>query len=68
MSRIEKKYFHDILASIRIIFEDFIVGVDTLEQYKADPKPQAAVERMLIVIGEAMYNLRRQGIILSSGD
>ena len=68
MSRIEKKYLYDISTSISTIFDDFLVGVDTYEQYKADAKTQAAVERVLMIIGEAIFKLRRKGITLSSGD
>ena len=68
MNRKEKKYLHDISESITFIFDDFLDGIDTLAQYEAGMKTQAAVERMLMDIGEAIYKLRREGITLSAGD
>ena len=68
MSRTEKKYLYDISESINTIFDDFLDGIDTFAQYKVDLKTQAAVERMLMIIGEAIYKLRREGITLSYGD
>ncbi|MEZ4848221.1 MAG: hypothetical protein R3B93_06310 [Bacteroidia bacterium] len=44
MSRTEKKYLYDISESINTIFDDFLDGIDTFAQYKADLKTQAAVE------------------------
>ena len=68
MTRNEKKLLYDISGSISTIFDDFLDGIDGFDEYKADFKTQAAVERMLLIIGEALYKLRREGITLSVGD
>jgi uncharacterized protein with HEPN domain len=48
-------HLQDILRSIRLI-ESFLDGV-SYEQYAADAKTQAAVERHLQIITEAAYRL-----------
>lgn len=47
MNRTEKKYLYDISESIRIIFDDYLTGIDSFDQYEADLKTQDAVERRL---------------------
>lgn len=42
--------------------------MNTYEQYEADAKTQTAVERVLMIIAEAIYKLRRKGISLTNGD
>lgn len=64
MTRIEKKLLYDISESIRTILDDYLEGLQSLEQYEADLKTQDAVERRLLVIAEALYRLRRKGINL----
>jgi uncharacterized protein with HEPN domain len=68
MNRSEKKLLHDISTSIGTILDDFLEGVHSFEQFEEDKKTQAAVERMLIIIGEAIYKLKRIGIALPFGD
>lgn len=51
-----------------MIFEDFLEGIETYEEYDADLKTQAAVERKLLIVGEAVYKARRKGISLPSAD
>ncbi len=48
----------DILEGIRLI-EEFTVGI-TFEQFEADPKTIAAVERKLLTIGEAAVRVGRE--------
>lgn len=68
MNRTEKKYLYDISESIRIIFEDYLEGIDSFGQYEADSKTQDAVERRLMIIAEAVYKMRRKGVSLPSAD
>lgn len=48
----------DILDAIEII-EEFTTGMD-FDQFRTDPKTVAAVERKLLVIGEAAVRLGRE--------
>ena len=68
MNRTEKKYLYDISESIRIIFDDYLMGIDSFDQYEADLKTQDAVERRLMIIAEAVYKMRRKGVSLPSAD
>ena len=68
MNRTEKKYLYDISESIRIIFDDYLTGIDSFGQYEADLKTQDAVERRLMIIAEAVYKMRRKGVSLPSAD
>ena len=68
MPKDPKKYLYDISESIRIIFEDYLDGIDSYEDYDAHPLIQDGVERRLIIIAEALYQLRGQGIRMPSGD
>jgi len=63
-----KKYLFDIAEAINFIFEDHLEGINTLEEYKANRTVQAAVERQLITIGEAVYKLHRLGVQVSFAD
>ncbi len=53
----------DILESIKSI-EDFTAGM-TLENFREDPKTIAAVERKLLLIGEAAVRLGREARLWS---
>ena len=68
MPKDPKKYLYDISESIRTIFDDYLEGIDSYDEYDKDPKTQDAVERRLIIIAEALYKLREQGIRLPSTD
>ncbi|MEO0470933.1 MAG: HepT-like ribonuclease domain-containing protein [Bacteroidota bacterium] len=68
MTRIDKKYLYDISSAIHTILNHFLNGVDTYEAFEADAKTRAAVERMLMIIGEALLKLQRSGIHFSVGD
>lgn len=60
MTRIQKKYLFDISESIRIIFEDHLDGVHSLEVYEADVKTQDAVERRLMIVAEAWKSVQEE--------
>ena len=68
MTRIQKKYLFDISESIRMIFEEYLVGIDSFDQYEADSKTQDAVERRLLIIAEALHKIRREGVSLPYAD
>jgi len=68
MPKDPKKFLYDILEAINFIFDIHLKGITTLEEYEAEYTVQAAVERRLITIDEAVYQLRRQGITLSFAD
>lgn len=53
-----KKYLSDILMAIDLI-TDFMIGVEDFEAYEKDFKTQSAVERQLVIIGEALNKLRQ---------
>jgi uncharacterized protein with HEPN domain len=68
MPKNQKKYLYDISESIRIIFDDYLKNINSLDEYEADSKTQDAVERRLIIIAEALHRLREMGIRLPSTD
>ncbi len=53
-----KKYLSDIILAIELI-ESFISDVKSFEQYQLDLKTQSAVERQLMIIGEAAIRFRQ---------
>lgn len=53
-----KKYLSDILMAIGLI-EEFIVDIDDFNVYEKDLKTQSAVERQLVIIGEALNQLKK---------
>lgn len=55
-----KKYYSDILIAIELI-EKFISDTATFDLYVNDPKTKSAVERQLVIIGEAINNLNKIG-------
>jgi uncharacterized protein with HEPN domain len=58
-----RKYLSDILLAIDLII-DFISEIDDFSAYQADYKTKSAVERQLVIIGEAVNNYRKE----SGGD
>lgn len=57
MRRDPRPYLHDIVQGADAILET--VDGKSLDQYLNDPVLRAAVERHFIVVGEALYQLRR---------
>lgn len=53
-----KKFLSDVVLAIQLI-EQFIKDIDDFEYYKTDMKTQSAVERQLVVIGEAINKFRK---------
>jgi len=53
-----KKYLADILLAIELI-EDFTADVPSFLAYEEDRKTQSAVERQLVIIGEALNHFRK---------
>jgi uncharacterized protein with HEPN domain len=49
-----KKLLQDILDSIALI-EHYLIGIQTLQEYKKSPLLMDAVERRLAIIGEALW-------------
>jgi len=68
MPKDPKKFLYDIVEAIDFIFEDHIVGIDSLKIFGADRTVQKTVERELITIGEAANMLQQQGIQLDYSD
>lgn len=58
MTEKSKKYLSDILLAIDLI-EEFTTGIDSFLAYEQDRKTQSAVERQLVIIGEALNHFRR---------
>ena len=63
-----KKYLFDIAEAIMLIFEEHLQGINSLEAYKTNRTVQAAVERQLITIGEAVHKLKRLGVQIPYAD
>ncbi|WP_269225414.1 HepT-like ribonuclease domain-containing protein [Flavobacterium eburneipallidum] len=58
MTEKSKKYLSDVLLSIDLINE-FTIGISDFNLYDKDRKTQSAVERQLVIIGEALNKLRQ---------
>lgn len=59
-----KKYLSDILMAIDLI-ENFIADTPDFDLYQKDLKTQSAVERELVIIGEALNILKQSELSLS---
>ena len=68
MPKDPKKFLFDTLERIDFIFDHHLSGISSLEEYEANQTVQSAVERELIIIGEAVYKLRRKGTSLTNAD
>ncbi len=53
-----KKYLSDILIAIDLI-EQFTMEINDFNDYQKDLKTQSAVERQLVIIGEALNKLNK---------
>jgi len=58
MTEKSKKYLSDILMAIDLIRE-FTIDITDFTIYEKDRKTQSAVERQLVIIGEALNKLRQ---------
>lgn len=58
MTEKSKKYLSDILMAIDLI-NDFIRDIESFKDYEQDRKTQSAVERQLVIIGEALNHFRK---------
>ena len=58
MTEKSKKYLSDILMAIDLI-NDFIREIESFKDYEQDRKTQSAVERQLVIIGEALNHFRK---------
>lgn len=58
MTEKSKKYLSDILMAIDLI-ENFIIDTPDFSIYENDLKTQSAVERQLVIVGEALNKLKR---------
>ncbi len=61
------KFLYDIYESINAI-ESYLVGIDTLTEYKDDNKTIDAVERRLAIIGEALNKADKLDAMLTISD
>lgn len=53
-----RKLLYDVDASI-ILIDSFMIGIESFEQYVSDLKTQSAVERQLVIIGEALSKIKK---------
>ncbi len=53
MTEKSKKYLSDVLMAIQLIRE-FTIDISDFNIYEKDRKTQSAVERQLVIIGEAL--------------
>lgn len=58
MTEKNKKYLSDILIAIDLI-SDFTAEIKDFKHYQDDLKTQSAVERQLVIIGEALNKLSK---------
>ena len=58
MTEKNKKYLFDILSAIDLV-EKFIADVPDFNSYQSDLKTQSAVERQLVIIGEALNQINK---------
>ena len=58
MTEKSKKYLSDVLMAINLIRE-FTIDIEDFNVYDKDKKTQSAVERQLVIIGEALNKLRQ---------
>jgi uncharacterized protein with HEPN domain len=59
MTEKSKKYLYDILLAIELI-EEFMIDNNDFLLYEKDRKTQSAVERQLVIIGEALSQFKKQ--------
>jgi uncharacterized protein with HEPN domain len=67
MTEKSKKYVSDVLMAITLIRE-FTIDISDFNMYDKDRKTQSAVERQLVIIGEALNKLRglESGIVIEN--
>jgi uncharacterized protein with HEPN domain len=67
MTEKSKKYVSDVLMAITLIRE-FTIDITDFNTYDKDRKTQSAVERQLVIIGEALNKLRglESGIVIEN--
>jgi uncharacterized protein with HEPN domain len=53
-----QKYLSDIIISIELI-DNFMSDIRDFNDYQVDYKTQSAVERQLIIIGEALSKIKK---------
>jgi len=58
MTEQSSKYLTDILMAIELI-EDFTKDINSFTDYERDRKTQSAVERQLVIIGEALNQFKK---------
>lgn len=58
MTEKSKKYLSDVIMAINLIRE-FTIDIADFNIYEKDRKTQSAVERQLVIIGEALNKLRQ---------
>ncbi len=61
------KYLIDIKIAIEFI-QEFVLEIESFEDYCNDHKTQSAVERQLVIIGEALNQIKKidNSIVISS--
>jgi uncharacterized protein with HEPN domain len=66
MTEKSRKYLSDIITAIEFI-DEFISGIHDFTEYQKDKKTKSAVERQLIIIGEAVNNFQKEsGVEINS--
>jgi uncharacterized protein with HEPN domain len=58
MTEKSKKYLSDVLIAIDLV-RQFTIDITDFNSYEKDLKTQSAVERQLVIIGEALNKLRQ---------
>lgn len=59
MTERSKKYLSDILIAIDLI-EEFMADISDFTGYQEDKKTKSAIERQLVIIGEAVHKFQKE--------
>ncbi|SHG58620.1 Uncharacterized conserved protein, contains HEPN domain [Flavobacterium micromati] len=63
MTEKSKKYLSDIIIAIGLI-EDFTIDITSFNDYENDKKTQSAVERQLVIVGEALNKIKKNDLTI----
>lgn len=59
MTEKDNKYLSDIFSAIELI-ESFMIGINSYNDYVGDFKSKSAIERQLLIIGEAVNKFLKE--------
>ena len=68
MTRKAKKYLFDIKTAAEKIQNQYLSTATSYKVLETDDMLRDAIERQIIIIGEAVYRLKQSGVVLSDYD